>query len=258
MAKAELFHSLGGEFFDEMRTGQQTRNVVGVVYLWHPIDAGELKQKDLKDDPLKVCDNYWTHHDGNARCYQLHAIFRKPLVLPHQFERFEEMFAEGHSTNWMLVRKGGFDSVVYTPHEYGRGLRCAVLLQPTKQVMNLEPFHGYDEEELLAKRQTLNAKWHEITGYPRGPYTTEQLQEWELRLMALRYAYYVEADPIVTDHEYDRLDKAVVPWLPKGSPLHRPGSDMESSYTPEHRSYANWLRFNHWIRTPRAEQTTLA
>lgn len=250
MSKAELFQSLGGEFFDEMRSGQQTRNIVGVVYYWQPIDEEPLTQQLLTPTPLVVCDNYWSHYDANARCLQMHSVFRKPLVLPQQFERFEEVFAEGRTTNWALLRKGGFDSVVYTPHEYSRGVRTALLLDPPKQVLNIDGFYDYDEDEVLAKRKALAPKWREITGDPGGPYTTQELQHWEHLLMAHRYAYYVEADPIITDSEYDRLDKAVTPWLPEDSPLQKPGSSLEESYRPKDKAALAQLKLGKWLHTP--------
>lgn len=74
------------------------------------------------------------------------------------------------------------------------------------------------------------------------PYTAQQLAELELRMMAYRYAYYVECDPLVPDALYDQLDHRVLPWLPASSPLHQVGSDLASSYTPEQIAYAARLR----------------
>lgn len=243
---------LGGHFFDQLKT-DGGKTVVGTVYHWSANSQPELKLAAIDERTLSVCDDYWSWFDANCRVYRLTVAFQKPLVLHEQFEVCEHSFAEGRALHWELVKSGQFDSIVYTPHEYGQGQRQALLLQPKKQVLSIEAFHDYDEALLLENREGLAANWNRLLNHTPGPYTVTQLRELEQRLMAYRYAYYVQCDPIITDAEYDRLDKAVMPWLPKDSPLQRPGSDMESSYKPEHITYAGFLRFGRWIDSARAE-----
>jgi len=61
-------------------------------------------------------------------------------------------------------------------------------------------------------------------------------------VMAHRYLYYVLAKPIISDQEYDRLEKQVsqkfdaengvwVDLLPPEHPLNKPGSSDPKSYT---------------------------
>jgi len=63
----------------------------------------------------------------------------------------------------------------------------------------------------------------------------------ELLIMAHRYLYYVECCPKITDSEYDKLEVQVRALLPETSPVHRVGSSLASSYTPEQVAKANSL-----------------
>lgn len=76
----------------------------------------------------------------------------------------------------------------------------------------------------------------------RQPYSAVQLQRMELQLMALRYAYYIERDPLITDRTYDLLEKEARRWLPPESPIQRPGSNLASSYSAAARALAAALR----------------
>lgn len=48
-----------------------------------------------------------------------------------------------------------------------------------------------------------------------------------------RYLYYVLARPIMSDYDYDRLEKCACKVLPPESPAHQVGSDLASDYPPE-------------------------
>lgn len=49
--------------------------------------------------------------------------------------------------------------------------------------------------------------------------------------MAHRYLYYVLLSPVISDREYDILEHAAVEIAPEDSPIHDPGSSLESSYS---------------------------
>ena len=63
-------------------------------------------------------------------------------------------------------------------------------------------------------------------------------EDLENKIMAHRYLYYVLGKPIITDREYDELEKRAS-ILPPNSPVHKPGSDLASSYTYEQVNYFN-------------------
>lgn len=63
----------------------------------------------------------------------------------------------------------------------------------------------------------------------------------EIKLMAYRYLYYVKNTPIISDMEYDELEKKALKTLDKNSLLRSPGSDMESSYNSEIKALAQRL-----------------
>lgn len=63
----------------------------------------------------------------------------------------------------------------------------------------------------------------------------------EALIMAHRYLYYVKWDPVISDYEFDRLEKSAREQLPESSPVHGFGSDCDDSYTDEHRALAKML-----------------
>lgn len=52
-------------------------------------------------------------------------------------------------------------------------------------------------------------------------------------VLAHRYLYYVENNPIISDYEYDILEKKALKVCDEDSPLHNPGSDLMDSYSSE-------------------------
>ena len=62
--------------------------------------------------------------------------------------------------------------------------------------------------------------------------------------MAHRYLYYVRNNPVISDFEYDMLEKEAVKDIPKDHPLNKAGSDMESSYSTLHKSMSIGLLKN--------------
>jgi len=56
-------------------------------------------------------------------------------------------------------------------------------------------------------------------------------QEYEDEVMAHRYLYYVLAEPVLTDADYDTLERRAREVCPPESPVHKVGSSLPSSYT---------------------------
>lgn len=52
-------------------------------------------------------------------------------------------------------------------------------------------------------------------------------------LLEHRYRYYVLCIPIISDYEYDMMEKEYLKTAPKNSLMRLPGSDLEESY-PQH------------------------
>lgn len=52
----------------------------------------------------------------------------------------------------------------------------------------------------------------------------------ELEVMAHRYLYFVLLRPVISNKEYDALQKEAMKQLPASSPVHLYGSDKESDY----------------------------
>ena len=61
----------------------------------------------------------------------------------------------------------------------------------------------------------------------------EQAMSLETEVMAHRYLYYVECNPVLPDLDYDKLEQAARVLCPPESPVHGVGSSLPSSYTKE-------------------------
>ena len=58
--------------------------------------------------------------------------------------------------------------------------------------------------------------------------------EWyEKEILIHRYLYYVESSPVISDFEYDRLEREAREVCEESSPVHRVGSSLPSSYPKE-------------------------
>lgn len=86
------------------------------------------------------------------------------------------------------------------------------------------------------------------------PYSAEQLQHMERQLMAFRYAYYVQCDPLITDRAYDLLEQEARRWLPESSPIQKVGSDLSSDYSADVVELSKTMRLGespvwYWVDT---------
>ena len=58
-------------------------------------------------------------------------------------------------------------------------------------------------------------------------------QQYEHEIMVHRYLYYVEAQPEISDYEYDKLERDAREVCDETSPVHGGGSSLPSSYSKE-------------------------
>lgn len=52
----------------------------------------------------------------------------------------------------------------------------------------------------------------------------------ETLVMVHRYLYYVLGEPVLSDHEYDHIERQARAVCPPDSPVHKVGSSLPSSY----------------------------
>lgn len=52
-------------------------------------------------------------------------------------------------------------------------------------------------------------------------------------VMAHRYLYYIENEPVISDMEYDALEREARKHCEEGHPLTKPGSSLKSSYSED-------------------------
>jgi NAD-dependent DNA ligase len=55
----------------------------------------------------------------------------------------------------------------------------------------------------------------------------------EKEVLIHRYCYYVLAEPLLPDAEYDKIERAAREALPESSPVHGVGSSLPSSYSDD-------------------------
>ncbi len=61
-------------------------------------------------------------------------------------------------------------------------------------------------------------------------------------IMVHRYLYYVECCPVISDYEYDIMQRQADIFCDPDSPVHKVGSDLSSSYTEHQKKLAQLLR----------------
>lgn len=74
---------------------------------------------------------------------------------------------------------------------------------------------------------------------------SDMLQTLERLVLAHRYLYYVKATPILSDYDYDMLERRAEKVLPETSPVHDVGSDSPGSYSAEVKALAESLSKRH-------------
>lgn len=55
-------------------------------------------------------------------------------------------------------------------------------------------------------------------------------QQYEHEVLVHRYLYYVECVPVISDFEYDELEREARKVLPESNVVHQVGSSLPSSY----------------------------
>jgi NAD-dependent DNA ligase len=74
----------------------------------------------------------------------------------------------------------------------------------------------------------------------------------EKTVLAHRYLYYVQSCSIISDFDYDALEKTARELLPPDSPVQSPGSDLADSYSPSVKLHADYLYRQHYENRPKS------
>jgi NAD-dependent DNA ligase len=62
----------------------------------------------------------------------------------------------------------------------------------------------------------------------------KEQKELELQVMAHRYLYYVLSEPVLTDFEYDLVERKAREVCAENSPVQGVGSDLAGDYNKKH------------------------
>ena len=80
-----------------------------------------------------------------------------------------------------------------------------------------------------------------VTGQPIALQRGFPMSNEEKLVLAHRYLYYVLAQPVLPDAEYDKIERRAREILPEDNIVHRVGSSLPSSYSEEVKQYADKL-----------------
>jgi hypothetical protein len=164
--------------FEEMRYGL-IKPVIATFYHWHSPDtrgaAGRLT-KDMidNDQPFYVSDDIHTWASPwleGCKLYAVDCLIAKPFPLFEQFIPRELM--NGIEAD-ILFKRELFDSVIYTPHPFGRGHREMALLRPKQQILSIVPI-TYNVDEIKRHQKTAGWNWTTLMGWHNG----EVVPPWE-------------------------------------------------------------------------------
>lgn len=65
--------------------------------------------------------------------------------------------------------------------------------------------------------------------------------DYEFLVLVHRYLYYVLSEPVISDYEYDAIEKEARKHLPIDNVVHQVGSSLPSSYPKDVIVYAEGL-----------------
>ncbi len=72
------------------------------------------------------------------------------------------------------------------------------------------------------------------------------MTEVEKRALAHRYLYYVLCTPVISDYEYDMLERRALREVEEDSKLRSPGSDLPASYPDEVIELAEKIKLSYY------------
>lgn len=154
-------------FFEHLKNGGGGQVVTGPCFHWQEPQYPPLAIDTW--DPTRsifVSDEYYSWaslHVPGIRLYRMTVVFRTPLVLLEQLADYEEMFPYREDTPYTkLVERGGFDSIIYTPHPYGRGMRQALIINPHKQVISISEVTNYNRVAIEKKQKYMHPHWSRL------------------------------------------------------------------------------------------------
>jgi hypothetical protein len=158
--------------FEEMRYGL-LRPVIAPFFHWSSVaEREELGNKDLTLKNIKenqlfyVCDDVYSWASpwlDDAELYEVDVHLAKPFPLFEQFDMRERM----DDVDVDVIKKGGFDSVVYTPHPFGRGYRELCLLYPKKQIVGIRKINDVHKDFIVRRKDLQHDAWSHLHAIPK-------------------------------------------------------------------------------------------
>lgn len=154
--------------FEHLKTGKGVSVIATFHHWWDPYHDTNLSLTNIHNDKgFYVCDDQYSwaspHLEG-MRLFEVDCLFKNPLVVLDQFDPYEEIFGDDspRALYQTFLRNGGFDSIFYTPHPYGRGVRQGKLLKPKSQILALREITNLDIARLEKMRKSQNESWSKI------------------------------------------------------------------------------------------------
>jgi hypothetical protein len=155
--------------FEDMRYGI-LKPVIATFYHWSAVserdDPKTITLDSLRNDKVfYVSDDVYTWaapHLDDVELYEVDVRVVKPFPLFEQMTPIELMT----ELTPKMLEQGGFDSVVYTPHPFGRGTRELCLLKPKDQVLAIRRVNNVYADMIARNRDLMHHAWDYLRRQP--------------------------------------------------------------------------------------------
>lgn len=166
---AFTFEQISETFQKNPYLGLPYPGLITQVYHWwgpstethnEPPTIKNLKQHIFffSDNPFDWAD---THLYKYTRLFKIDVLLKNPFFVLDQFYDFESIFVNP-SPEYSLVLEGNFDSILYTPHKYGRGVRQGMVINAKKSIISVEETDKPPLELVEIKKRNQAKLWGEI------------------------------------------------------------------------------------------------
>lgn len=141
---------------------------IATYYHWASPESSSLIGDKIETNRcLYVCDDRYSWaspHVPGMQLFEVDCVLSKVFKLEGQFGEYETIFNDQFAVNKLFLERGGFDAVIYTPHELSRGVRQIALFKPKQQIIALRrvPDREIDWDAIKANRSTMSQGWRSI------------------------------------------------------------------------------------------------
>jgi hypothetical protein len=191
--------------FEDFRYGL-LRPVVATFYHWSAPEErngrNQLTKESITDDQVfYVSDDIhsWAAPWVNGmKLYAVDVLVRRPMPLFEQMMPRELMDGE---IDLEQAARCHYDSVIYTPHPLGRGVREMCLLHPDVQIQSIIEVKNVDLNQVRKEQTLMHPNWSTLRGWDEP--AEKAIPPWE----AASFAYDVRSKEPLEELKNDAFHK---------------------------------------------------